>query len=180
VHWKAILAESARIDGQPTQRHVAYLAGITDSEIASMVSRCHFWDHVTARLDRLGNRITIEDRRRVEAAVAQEVPRPTPDEYKAQARGTAQRWGWDFLTAPQRAALQDEAGQLQDRQGEAVTEIQGLLAGAPPSPTCSFCGKTAAQVETMVSGNNVYICNECVEQATRTIAKRKTGMLAGD
>lgn len=28
--------------------------------------------------------------------------------------------------------------------------------------TCSFCGKTQAQVKKMIAGNGVYICNECV------------------
>ena len=28
---------------------------------------------------------------------------------------------------------------------------------------CSFCGKTANQVERLIAGPNVYICNECVE-----------------
>ena len=28
---------------------------------------------------------------------------------------------------------------------------------------CSFCGKTADQVERLIAGPNVYICNECVD-----------------
>ena len=28
---------------------------------------------------------------------------------------------------------------------------------------CSFCGKTQAQVQRILSGPNVYICNECVD-----------------
>lgn len=28
---------------------------------------------------------------------------------------------------------------------------------------CSFCGKNQTQVKTLVSGNSVFICNECVE-----------------
>ena len=27
---------------------------------------------------------------------------------------------------------------------------------------CSFCGKSEAQVEKMIAGPGVYICNECV------------------
>jgi ATP-dependent Clp protease ATP-binding subunit ClpX len=30
---------------------------------------------------------------------------------------------------------------------------------------CSFCGKTAAQVESMISGPGVHICNECIQTA---------------
>lgn len=29
--------------------------------------------------------------------------------------------------------------------------------------SCSFCGKNQTQVKTLVSGNGVYICNECVD-----------------
>jgi hypothetical protein len=36
VHWAAIIVESVRVDGKPTQRHVAYLGGITESAIAIM------------------------------------------------------------------------------------------------------------------------------------------------
>ena len=31
-----------------------------------------------------------------------------------------------------------------------------------PSPRCSFCGKEAKQVERLIAGPGVYICNECV------------------
>src|SRR5262245_24497883 len=33
-HWRAILVENVRVDGKPTQRHVAYLAGFTESALA--------------------------------------------------------------------------------------------------------------------------------------------------
>ncbi len=29
-------------------------------------------------------------------------------------------------------------------------------------PFCNFCGKTEAQVETLLAGADAYICNECV------------------
>ncbi|MBM6957061.1 ATP-dependent Clp protease ATP-binding subunit ClpX [Ligilactobacillus salivarius] len=35
--------------------------------------------------------------------------------------------------------------------------------------TCSFCGKTEDQVKSMISGQGVYICNECVELAQSII-----------
>lgn len=34
---------------------------------------------------------------------------------------------------------------------------------------CSFCGKTQDQVKKMIAGNNVYICNECVDLAKKII-----------
>ena len=29
-------------------------------------------------------------------------------------------------------------------------------------PTCSFCGKRSDEVDRLIHGPNVYICNECV------------------
>lgn len=42
--------------------------------------------------------------------------------------------------------------------------------------TCSFCGKSESQVNSMISGPGVYICNECVELAG-TIIKEETKSL---
>jgi hypothetical protein len=33
VHWRAILIENVRVDGKSTQRHIAYLGGITERNI---------------------------------------------------------------------------------------------------------------------------------------------------
>jgi hypothetical protein len=55
THWAAILAESVRVDGEPTQRHVAYLGGITDSGIEADAQRALFWQKATEQLDRLAN-----------------------------------------------------------------------------------------------------------------------------
>ena len=43
----------------------------------------YFWDDVHERLDRLGNRISIDDRRKIEAAVAIKVPRLSREEHEA-------------------------------------------------------------------------------------------------
>jgi ribosomal protein L37AE/L43A len=32
-----------------------------------------------------------------------------------------------------------------------------------PTYSCSFCGKNQTEVNKLISGNEVYICNECVE-----------------
>ena len=37
------------------------------------------------------------------------------------------------------------------------------MAGNKKSMRCAFCGKSQDQVERMLVGPNVYICNECVE-----------------
>jgi ATP-dependent protease Clp ATPase subunit len=38
---------------------------------------------------------------------------------------------------------------------------------------CSFCTKPAEEVETLVAGAGVFICNECVELCTSVIAKKR-------
>lgn len=39
---------------------------------------------------------------------------------------------------------------------------------------CSFCGKNSSQVETIVTGPDVSICNECVNIANRVIAREQS------
>uniref|UniRef100_UPI002ED3A323 ClpX C4-type zinc finger protein n=2 Tax=Streptococcus TaxID=1301 RepID=UPI002ED3A323 len=34
---------------------------------------------------------------------------------------------------------------------------------------CSFCGKNQEEVKKIIAGNNVFICNECVELAQEII-----------
>jgi hypothetical protein len=75
ARWTAVIVESVRIDGKPRQQHVAWLASITESRIEVDHQRRYYWDAVYERRDQLGNRISIDDRRRIEAAVARKVPR---------------------------------------------------------------------------------------------------------
>jgi hypothetical protein len=82
VHWRAILVENVRVGGKPVQQHVAYLGGITDSGIKTPTERHHFWEHVTACLDRLHNRLSQEQRQAIEAAVAKRVPPLTTQEWE--------------------------------------------------------------------------------------------------
>ena len=115
IHWRAIIVEPVHVDGKPRQRHIAYLVGFTESAIKIPTQRCFIWDAVSARLDQLGNQIVAADRKRIEAAIAEKVPRPTPAEYKDIARNTAQKFGWKHITERQRAALKDEAHLWRDR-----------------------------------------------------------------
>jgi ATP-dependent Clp protease ATP-binding subunit ClpX len=39
----------------------------------------------------------------------------------------------------------------------------------PSGVFCSFCGKTAAEVESLISGPGVHICNECIHTASDII-----------
>ncbi len=43
---------------------------------------------------------------------------------------------------------------------------------------CSFCGKSAAEVEKLVAGPKVYICNECVTTASRIMKGDDPGQTA--
>jgi hypothetical protein len=109
THWSAVIVESTRVSGKPVQRHVAYLAGFTDSAIKINTQRCLLWNDISARLDRLGKQITPADRHKIEATIAEKVPRPTAAEYKDSARRRAQVLGWKWLTDKERTLLRDEA-----------------------------------------------------------------------
>ena len=128
THWRAILVQSARVNGKPTQRHIAYLAGFTESAIEIDAQRCHLWDHISERLDRLGNQITPDDREKIEAAIALKVQRPSAAEYKEIARRGVQLLGWEWITDKQRTALQDEAKQWQGGEGDLIGKIRGAAA----------------------------------------------------
>jgi ATP-dependent Clp protease ATP-binding subunit ClpX len=41
----------------------------------------------------------------------------------------------------------------------------------PKAMNCSFCGKSADEVKTLVSGPSVYICDECVKKFSEILAK---------
>jgi hypothetical protein len=126
----AVLAETKRVNGKPQQRHIAYLGSISDSAMEIAPQRYHFWDRISARLDALGNQITPTDREKVEAAIAEKVARPTPAQYKDQARESARMLGWRWISEPQRAALQDEAEQYRDNGGELAQRIKTALGKA--------------------------------------------------
>jgi hypothetical protein len=133
IHWRAILVENTRVDGKPRQKHIAYLVGFTESRIKIAVQRCYLWDAVSARLDDLGNRITVADRERIEAAIAEKAPRPTAAQYKAEARRSAREMGWEWLTERQRAVLQDEAECWQNSEGDLAARIRGAASGTTNS-----------------------------------------------
>ncbi|MEI6157641.1 MAG: ClpX C4-type zinc finger protein, partial [Atribacterota bacterium] len=40
---------------------------------------------------------------------------------------------------------------------------------------CSFCGKTQSEVNKLIAGPGVYICDECVELCTEIIKDEKKG-----
>lgn len=81
-HYTAILVESVRVRGKSRQRHIAFLGGITihDGRV-NVVRAVSFWHDVTAKLGKLGNRISSEQRERIEAALGKRLPRPTKQQY---------------------------------------------------------------------------------------------------
>jgi hypothetical protein len=98
VAWSVILVESVRVDGKPRQRHVAYLGGITESAIQITAQRLYFWEAVLDGLDRLHNRMSIADRRKIEAAIALKVPRLTREEHEASIANITQILGRDWVS----------------------------------------------------------------------------------
>ena len=83
IRWNAVVVESARVNGRPREHHVALLASITESRIDVDHQRRYFWDAVYDRLDQLGDRISIDDRRHIEESVARKVPRLSREEHDA-------------------------------------------------------------------------------------------------
>jgi hypothetical protein len=89
------LAESVRIEGRPRQRHIAFLGsikiGLEWNRDVDTAQRSGFWHHARAVLDRLGNRITLDQRAKIEAALAARVKPLTPEE-DAELRETRERY----------------------------------------------------------------------------------------
>ena len=84
THWCAILVESIRVDGlsrqqqrhTSRQRHIAYLAGFTESALAQPQQRLFIWRKIEGHLDRLAKRISPAERRRIEAALIAKIGKP--------------------------------------------------------------------------------------------------------
>jgi hypothetical protein len=81
IRLTAILVESVRVDGKPRQRHIASLASIREREMDDVNRRCQFWEEVTRKLDRLDNRVSADDRCRIEAVLAERVSCATRKQY---------------------------------------------------------------------------------------------------
>jgi len=76
THWRAVLVESARIDGKPRQRHIAYLAGFTESAARIPAQRHLLWQRIKRRLNRLGKSVSIKDRKAIIAALTKKLGKP--------------------------------------------------------------------------------------------------------
>jgi hypothetical protein len=117
---KAVLVESVRVNGKPRLKHIAFIASyespenrrawndrwgsgsqqvedanaemMRNPECRVIPDRIRFWRTARERLDRLANRITPEDRTKIEAALALQVPPTTPEEIAASDREMEEGW----------------------------------------------------------------------------------------
>ena|SRR6186997_231153 len=83
MHWRAILVESARIDGKPRQRHIAYLAGFTESATKVPAQQRFVWERIEKQLKRLGKRIPAKDREAITAALIEKLGKPPTKAQRA-------------------------------------------------------------------------------------------------
>ena len=108
-HWAAILAKNTRVKGKPTHQHIAYLGGITKADAQDAEQRIQFWAKAIEVLDGLRHQISAEERRKIEAALAARVPRPSSSEILRYSRAQQQRAD----IALQIQALQDQIQDLE-------------------------------------------------------------------
>ena len=66
---KATLVKNVRINGEPRQKHVAFLGSMS----IDGSDRPRFWYDVTTRLARLSNRLSPAEREQIGAAIAKRV-----------------------------------------------------------------------------------------------------------
>ena len=88
VYWRAILVENVRVDGKPTQRHIAYLGGITERNIAheKPAHRIYFWNGVEQKLAVLN--FSAKERTTIMQLIAKRVPRVTSRQYEHRVKPT--------------------------------------------------------------------------------------------
>ena len=83
MHWRAVLVESARLDGRPQQRHIAYLAGFTESATRIPAQRRLIWERIEKHLKRLGKRIPAKDRESIIAVLIEKIGKPPTKAQRA-------------------------------------------------------------------------------------------------
>jgi len=78
----------------------------------------------------------------------------TKKHFKRHVRSRAAQTGEPYATALRR---------IRQEQGNRTSDLAPSTEDVATS--CSFCGKPNTEVERLVAGPGVYICNECVELA---------------
>ncbi len=80
----ASVVESKRVDGKPRHQLITYLGSIREKfaqgNSRNLVRQDDFWLSVSRNLKKAGNRITKEDRAKIEAALAKRVEQPAQAE----------------------------------------------------------------------------------------------------
>lgn len=90
VHHAVVLVEAIRIGGVPKQRHIAYLGSLMESEFNHIGALAVFWESIAAKLDALGDRLTMGERRAIARAIGQRIPRVTHRQVRIAQRRAAQ------------------------------------------------------------------------------------------
>jgi hypothetical protein len=72
-----------RVDGKPTQRHIAYLVGFTESAVAIPAQQRFMWERIEQQLARLRSRMSPEDRKRVVASLIKKIGKPPTKAQRA-------------------------------------------------------------------------------------------------
>ena len=76
----ASAVESRRVDGKPRHKLITYLGSIREKHAQGGPEQAgyqdNFWQHVSERLDRTGNRFGPDDRTKIEAVLAKKVRQP--------------------------------------------------------------------------------------------------------
>jgi hypothetical protein len=97
---KAILVESIRVNGQPRQQHIAFIASYSPADLArpdsdwNLWTRRCFWKHARRRLNELSKQkqITPQQRKKIEADLARRVRPTTKQQDQSLEREFAEGW----------------------------------------------------------------------------------------
>jgi hypothetical protein len=100
----AVLVESVRVDGKPRHRHVAFLGSLItwrpDHHYygwnGGIIVR--FWQRLSERLDKLHNRITLQEREMIVAALSKRIG-PPPDDAAIEKAEREAAAVWEKLSA---------------------------------------------------------------------------------
>jgi hypothetical protein len=113
------LIESRRVNGGVVSEHVAALGSVALPEPVGPRERVRFWRELKNRwldlVERMGNRVTAEDRRRAVAAIHARIPKPSLADHQA-ARIERQR---------------EDIASLERGRGEADCLIGAQLSSSP-------------------------------------------------
>jgi hypothetical protein len=98
THWRAILVESVRQNGKPTQKHIAYLAGFAESAITKPYQQMYIWERIEEKLRKLGNRISSEEGKHIAAILSEKLGKPpAKEERAAMYRDMGENYGWEYV-----------------------------------------------------------------------------------